>query len=79
MSEKPRYLNSSMKNIDVGRSKINHKSMADPGFPRGGGANFLWGRQDTILLKFPVNGMKLKKIRPSGGGGSPAPPYIRSS
>ena len=51
--------------------------MADPGFPRGGGANSRGGgRQDTILLKFPKNCMKLKKFRlPGGGGGvSPAPP-----
>ena len=31
---------------------------------RGGG-----GRRDTILLKFPENCMKLKKIRPPGGVG----------
>ena len=37
------------------------------------------GRQDTILLKFPENCMKLKKIRPPGGGAaSPAPP-LRSA
>ena len=43
--------------------------MADQGFPRGGGANPQrgGGRQDTILLKFPENCMKLKKIRSRGG------------
>ena len=39
--------------------------VADPGFPRDG-APTLRGRQDTILLKFPENCMKLKKIRPPG-------------
>ena len=34
------------------------------------------GCQDTILLKFPKNCMKLKKIRsPGGGSASPAPPF----
>ena len=54
-------------------------TVADPGFPRGGGSNPQGGRQDTILLKFPENGMKLKKIRPPGRGhASPAPP-LRSA
>ena len=33
--------------------------VADPGFPRGGGAN-------TILPKFPKNCMKLKEFGPPG-------------
>ena len=37
------------------------------------------GRQDTILLKFPENCMKLKKIQPPGGGASPVPPPPRSA
>ena len=45
--------------------------MADPGFsPRRGRQPS--GRQDTVLVKFPENSMKLKKIRP--GGASPTPP-----
>ena len=44
--------------------------VADPGFPRGGAANPRGGggRQDMILLKFPENCTKSKKIRPGGGG-----------
>ena len=44
--------------------------VADPGFPRGEGANPQGGCQDMILLKFPENCMKLKKIRSPGGGGT---------
>ena len=42
--------------------------MADPGFPRGGGANSPGGHQHTILPKFPKNCMKLKELGPPGGG-----------
>ena len=43
------------------------KSVADPGFPRGGGANCPGGgRQHTILSKFPKNCMKLKAFGPGG-------------
>ena len=43
-------------------------SVADPGFPRGGGANSPGGgRQHTILPNFPKNCMKLKEFRPPGG------------
>ena len=43
-------------------------SVADPGFPRGGGANSPGGgRQHTILPKFPKNCMKLKEFGPPGG------------
>ena len=39
--------------------------VADPGFPRGGGANSPGvGRQHTILPKFPKNCMKLKEFGP---------------
>ena len=49
--------------------------MADPGFPRGGGANSPGGRQHTILPKFPKNCMKLKEFGARGmGGASLAPP-----
>ena len=42
--------------------------VADPGFPRGGGANSPGGgRQHTILLNFPQNCMKLKEFGPRGG------------
>ena len=37
-------------------------SVADPGFPRGGGANPPGGRQHTILLNFPKNCVKLKEF-----------------
>ena len=47
--------------------------VADPGFPRGGGANSPEGRQHTILPKFPKNCMKLKEFGPPGGT-SLAPP-----
>ena len=42
-------------------------AVADPGFPRGGGANSPGGRQHTILPYFPKNCMKLKEFGPSGG------------
>ena len=40
-------------------------TVADTGFPRGGGASPPEGRQPTILSKFPPNCMKLKEF---GGG-----------
>ena len=43
-------------------------SVADPGSPRGGGANSRGGRQHTILPNFPKNCMKLKEFGPRGGG-----------
>ena len=43
-------------------------SVADPGFPRGGGANSPGGRQHTILPYFPKNCMKLKEFGPPGRG-----------
>ena len=43
-------------------------TVADLGFPRGGGANSPGGRQHTILPKFPKNCMKLKEFGPRGGG-----------
>ena len=53
-------------------------AVADPGFPRGGGANSLGGRQHTILPYFPKNCMKLKEFEPLGGRASLAPP-LRSA
>ena len=48
--------------------------MADPGFPRGGGANPPgWGRQHTILPNVPKNCMKLKEFGPRWGGIPRAP------
>ena len=42
--------------------------MADPGFPRGGGANSPGGgRQHMILPNFSQNRMKLKEFVPGGG------------
>ena len=43
-------------------------AVADPGFPRGGGANSPRGSQHTILPKFPKNCMKLKEFGHPGGG-----------
>ena len=40
--------------------------VADPGFPRGGGAKSPGGRQHTILPNFPKNCMKLKEFGPGG-------------
>ena len=50
--------------------------VADPGFPRGGGANSPGGRQHTILPNFPKNCMKLKEFGPRG---RPSRPPLRSS
>ena len=52
--------------------------MADPGFPRGGGANSPGGggRQHTILPNFPKNCMKLKEFGPPGGGARPKFYYV---
>ena len=42
--------------------------MADPGFPRGGGANSPGGgHQHAILPNFPKNCMNLKEFGPPGG------------
>ena len=46
-----------------------NEAVADPGFPRGGGANSPGGRQHTILPNFPKNCMKLKEFGPRGGRG----------
>ena len=47
--------------------------MADPRFPRGGGANSPGGgRQHTIFPNFPKNCMRLKEFGP-GGDASLAP------
>ena len=62
---------------------------ADPGFPRGG-APTPWGRQHTILPKFPKNCMKLKEFVPCdpthlvpplrwGWTEPPPPPETRST
>ena len=49
--------------------------MADPGFPRGGGANCTGGGKHTILSKFPKNCMELKEFGPPGD----ASPALRSA
>ena len=43
------------------------KSMADPGFPRGGGANSPGGHQHTIFPNVPKNCMELKEFGPPEG------------
>ena len=47
---------------------------ADPGFPVGGGADPLEGRQHTILSNFPKNCMKSRKFWAVGGRAPGAPP-----
>ena len=46
---------------------IQDNTGADPGFPVGGGADPLGGRQHTILLNFPKNCMKSRKFWAVGG------------
>ena len=46
---------------------IESGSVADPGFPQGGGTNSPGGRHHTILPKFPKNCMKLKEFGPPEG------------
>ena len=52
----------------MGRQFMHETPVADPGYPRGGGANSQGGRQNTILPKFPKNCMKLKNIWTRVGG-----------
>ena len=47
--------------------KIENFTVADPGFPRGGGASSPGRRQHKILPNFPENCMKLKEFGPPGG------------
>ena len=49
-------------------------TVADPGLPRGGGANPKGGRQPIIWSIFPENCMKMKKFWARGGRASLAPP-----
>ena len=42
--------------------------VADPGFPRGGGANLTEGHQHMILPNSPKNCIKLKEFGPGGRG-----------
>ena len=51
-------------------------SVADPGFPRGGGANPKGGRQPIIWPIFPENCMKMKKFG-AGGGARPSRPPLK--
>ena len=53
--------------------------MADPGFPRGGGANPEGGRQPIIWPIFPENCMKMKKFWARGGGRASLAPPLRSA
>ena len=49
-------------------------SVADPGFPRGEGANPKGERQPIIWPIFPENCMKMKKFWARGGGVRPSRP-----
>ena len=52
-----------------------HIAVADPGFPRGGGANPKGGGGQPIIWPiFAENCMKMKKFWARGGGASLAPP-----
>ena len=54
-------------------------SVADPGFPRGGGANPQSGGANLLLgQKFPENCMKMKEFGPRGGVRVPCAP-LRSA
>ena len=46
----------------------NVSPVADPGFPRGGGANSPGGRQHTILPNFPKKVHEIERIWTPGGG-----------
>ena len=60
----------------VKQCKIVPKPVADPGFPRGGGANPKGGRQPIIWSIFPENCMKMKKFWARGGGARPSRPPL---
>ena len=50
-------------------------TVADPGFPRRGGANFQGGGANLLLNQnFPKNCMKMKEFRPRVGGRVPGAP-----
>ena len=49
-------------------------AVADPGFPRGGGANLKGGRQPIIWPIFPENCMKMKKFWAGGARVPRTPP-----
>ena len=57
-------------------SELKPVTVADLGFPRGGGANSLGGHQHTILPNFPKNCMKLKEFGPPGGRARPKFYYV---
>ena len=55
-------------------------SVADLGFPRGGGANPQGGGANLLFdQKFPKNCMKMKEFRPRGGARPWRPPPLRSA
>ena len=51
-------------------------SVADPGFPRGGGANSPGGRQHMILPNFSKTAWNWKNLGPQGGGARPLRPPL---
>ena len=53
-------------------------AVADPGFPRGGGANPKGGHPPIIWPVYSENCTKMKKLWAGGGHASPAPP-LRSA
>ena len=54
--------------------------MADPGFPRRGGANFQGGGKNLLFGQiFPKNCMKMKEFGPRRGGHASLVPPLRSA
>ena len=58
----------------VSEKHVVEDAVADPGFPRGGGANFPGGCQHMILPNFIKNCMKLKEFGPPEGAHPLHPP-----
>ena len=57
-------------------SRLFHFAVADPGFPRGGGANSPGGRQHTNLIEFSQKLHEIQRIWTLvgvGGGRVPVP------
>ena len=48
------------------QGRTEYQTVADPGFPKGGGANPKEGRQPILWPIFPENCMKMKKFWATG-------------